>query len=207
MNRPGFHRSNSSSTCKLEEPVILRRQSSVKSLVSLAGIRRKKRKDSDSVSCTDSCTTAESGRDVLQEMVSFKKRLSRRMSSILDFSKPSSDGRRHLDSVPHVNNVKFTISAEVDDDGLENNISIPRRIQRKDIPICWLDESQVVQTRRLNKKARTDIFSNLVDTLYNRHLARYILTFLREEDFVNMSQMKTTSETGVNVKTTFCLGL
>jgi len=195
LNVPGFHKSRSSSCMadKLERSgsFKLRRQSSVKSLASLMSHRKKR--DSDAVSYSESQKSySDELKDKFQEMGGFRRRLTRRMSSIMDFSKKSQvDARRHSESTLNFENkVKFTISGSDECDGTGENEKDPvRQLQRKDLPICWQDETQVKQTRRVEVSASEDLMTQLHQRAYTRHLARHVMSYLGEEEFVSMYQV------------------
>ena len=67
----------------------------------------------------------------------------------------------------------------------------PRKVQRKDMPVCWLDQVQVKARLKPDKERsqQLDIISRLQVRPYTRHLARHILTFMREEDMATMSKV------------------
>eukprot|EP00092_Neocalanus_flemingeri_P063651 GFUD01077060.1.p1 GENE.GFUD01077060.1~~GFUD01077060.1.p1 ORF type:complete len:208 (+),score=70.62 GFUD01077060.1:30-653(+) len=66
-----------------------------------------------------------------------------------------------------------------------------RKVQRKDLPVCWLDQGQVKARQKSDKERsmQMDIITRLQVRPFTRHLARHILTFMREEDMSTMSKV------------------
>ena len=66
-----------------------------------------------------------------------------------------------------------------------------RKVQRKDLPVCWLDQGQVKARHKPDKERshQMDIITRLQVRPFTRHLARHILTFMREEDMATMSKV------------------
>ena len=74
---------------------------------------------------------------------------------------------------------------------LPGEVVTNRKVQRKDMLVCWLDQGQV-KARQKPEKERSqhlDIISRLQVRPFTRHLARHILTFMREEDMATMSKV------------------
>ena len=66
-----------------------------------------------------------------------------------------------------------------------------RKLQRKDLAVCWLDTGQIKARHKPDKERshQLDILSRLQVRTFTRHLARHILTFLREEDMATMTKV------------------
>ena len=119
---------------------------------------------------------------------SMRKRFSRRLSSLFDSpTKLGSVPRRHSLSTLSIasNSTQGRISEaqllQVDEDE-------PRPVLRKDLPVCWLDQTQVKQrSRRLSlEEATEDVLSRLLSRTFTKHLARLIITMMGVEDLKNM---------------------
>ena len=121
---------------------------------------------------------------------SMRKRFSRRLSSLFDSpTKLGSVPRRHSLSTFSIasNSTQGRISEvqllQVDEDE-------PRPILRKDLPVCWLDQTQVKQRSRRRRfsteDATEDVLSRLLSRTFTRHLARLIITMMSVEDLKNM---------------------
>ena len=78
---------------------------------------------------------------------------------------------------------------------MEDQVVLPRKVQRKDMPVCWLDQAQVKSRQKPDKQRsqHLDIISRLQVRPYTRHLARYILTYMREEDMAVRPRKKNLS--------------
>ena len=74
---------------------------------------------------------------------------------------------------------------------MQDQVVMPRKVQRKDMVVCWLDQAQVKARQKPDKQRsqNLDIISRLQVRPYTRHLARYILTYMREEDMAIMTKV------------------
>ena len=74
---------------------------------------------------------------------------------------------------------------------LPGEVVTSRKVQRKDMLVCWLDQGQVKARQKPDKERsqHLDIISRLQVRPFTRHLARHILTFMREEDMATMSKV------------------
>ena len=68
------------------------------------------------------------------------------------------------------------------------NLTDPRKTQRKDLPVCWLDPGQTKVKHRWDKERdkQIDLVTRLSTRPFTRHLARYLLTFMKEKDMAVM---------------------
>jgi len=167
---------------------------------SLAGLLPRRKKDQDSISIAESLKSEaasywEEMKDKVQEnLLSIRRKSSfRRKGSIYETSssrKMQVDARRHSTSVLNVRNVTFSISGEEEEEG--GGVALPptrRKVTRKDMLICWQDPVQVKQIRKSQFEVEVDLLTRLCQRTYTSHLARYVMSYMNEEDFLNMYQV------------------
>jgi len=159
-------------------PSGLSRQGSVTSLKSL-GLRSpfKKKDKSNSIGDEDSFD---------EGWGTMKKRFGRRLSSLFDSpTKLGSVPRRHSLSTLSINSNATQHGRISEAQLLQLDEDEPRPVLRKDLPVCWLDQTQV-KNSRMKLTTPDDVLSKLFSRLYTRHLARLILSYSSEQDLKNM---------------------
>jgi len=114
-----------------------------------------------------------------------KKRFGRRLSSLFDSpTKLGAVPRRHSLSTLSISSNATQVGRISEAQLLQLDEDEPRPVLRKDLPVCWLDQTQVKNRVRLS--CPEDVLSRLFIRPYTRHLARFILSYTSEQDLKNM---------------------
>eukprot|EP00088_Acartia_fossae_P011928 TRINITY_DN16084_c0_g1_i1.p1 TRINITY_DN16084_c0_g1~~TRINITY_DN16084_c0_g1_i1.p1 ORF type:complete len:220 (-),score=37.03 TRINITY_DN16084_c0_g1_i1:114-773(-) len=186
-----------------DELPVLRRHSSIRSLANFKA--KKKLKQQDSISyCGEFDNVSLSGeRGKIQDQLhSFRKRLSKRLGSIKDFSKKNKHDeddftRRNSECsitipVPEITAIihaapDLNDSLEIEEEDLNSS---RRQSSRKEIPICWLEYPQMIQkSSDLYRFAEVNLFTKLTTRMWTRFIARRIISLLDENDIRNMMEV------------------
>ena len=115
-----------------------------------------------------------------------KKRVGRRLSSLFDSPKKlGSVPRRHSLSTLSITSNSTQHGRISEAQLLQVDEDEARPVLRKDMVVCWLDQTQVKNKMRV-MAVTEDVFTKLLCRPYTRHLARLILSYLREQDLKNM---------------------
>lgn len=159
-------------------PSALSRQGSVTSLKSL-GLRSPFKKKDKSEPNGEEDDSFDDGWGTM------KKRFGRRLSSLFDSpTKLGSVPRRHSLSTLSITSTTTQQGRISEAQLLQLDEDEPRPVLRKDLPVCWLDQTQVKNRVRLAPP--DDVLSRLLSRPYSRHLARLILSYTSEQDLKNM---------------------
>eukprot|EP00092_Neocalanus_flemingeri_P037409 GFUD01040734.1.p1 GENE.GFUD01040734.1~~GFUD01040734.1.p1 ORF type:complete len:221 (+),score=61.95 GFUD01040734.1:137-799(+) len=117
-----------------------------------------------------------------------KKRFGRRLSSLFDSpTKLGSVPRRHSLSTLSITSTATQQSQQgriSEAQLLQLDEDEPRPVLRKDLPVCWLDQTQV--KNRVRQTSDEDILSRLITRPYTRHLARLVISYTSHQDLKNM---------------------
>jgi len=131
------------------------------------------------------------------------KKFGRRLSTLFDKKGDNSDNnsdiRRHsLSTTSLLNSQKISQTQKPEfcfpeelyatDENNEEAQGNPRSVMRKDLTICWLDQSQRIKKIDLKdkKEENMDIVTRLHSQVYTRHLLRKILSELDMDDVKNL---------------------
>merc|ERR1711892_444232 len=114
-----------------------------------------------------------------------KKRFGRRLSSLFDSpTKLGSVPRRHSLSTLSITSTTTQVGRISEAQLLQVDEDEPRPVLRKDLPVCWLDQTQV--KNRVRVPPPDDVVSKLLCRPYTRPLACLILSYTSEQDLKNM---------------------